>query len=68
MLSDLAALTPPLIVGAAFVIGVVLFMRRQLGPAAGTDDDDGRSHIPVEPRNADPGGQPPGPPAGQRKV
>ena len=38
MLSDLAALTPPLIVGVAFVIWVVLFMRRQLGPRTGTDD------------------------------
>jgi hypothetical protein len=40
MLADLAALTPPLIVGGVFVIGVVMFLRRQMGPAAGPAEDD----------------------------
>lgn len=31
MLQDLAALTPPLVVCVAFLIGVVLFLRRQMG-------------------------------------
>ena len=30
MLADLAALTPPLVVCAAFLIGVVLFLHRQM--------------------------------------
>lgn len=30
MLQDLAALTPPLVVCAAFLIGVVLFLRAQM--------------------------------------
>ena len=32
MLADLEALTPPLIVGGAFLIGVVWFLRRQMSP------------------------------------
>ncbi|HEX9359795.1 MAG TPA: hypothetical protein VF933_39060 [Streptosporangiaceae bacterium] len=32
MLGDLAALTPPAVVCAAFLIGVGLFLRHQLGP------------------------------------
>jgi hypothetical protein len=31
MLQDLAALTPPLVVCGAFLVGVVLFLRRQMG-------------------------------------
>ena len=32
MLGDLAALTPPVVVCVAFLIGVGLFLRHQLGP------------------------------------
>jgi hypothetical protein len=40
MLADLAALTPPLVVCVAFLIGVWLFLRRQMAAKdAGGDDD-----------------------------
>lgn len=39
MLQDLAALTPPLVVCGAFLIGLVLFLRRQMG--AGDSEDRG---------------------------
>lgn len=39
MLQDLAALIPPLVVCAAFLIGLVLFLRRQMG--AGHSEDRG---------------------------
>jgi hypothetical protein len=32
MLQDLAALTPPLVVGLAFLIGLALLLRSQLAP------------------------------------
>jgi hypothetical protein len=32
MWQDLAALTPPLVVCVAFLIGLVIFLRRQIGP------------------------------------
>ena len=45
MLSDLAALTPPLVVCVAVIIAVVLFLRRQMAPKRDADakrrlDDD----------------------------
>lgn len=40
MLQDLEALTPPLVVAAAFLIGLVLFLRRQMGPGGSVDQDD----------------------------
>ena len=40
MLSDLAALTPPAVVCAAFLIGVGLFLRHQLGPKRESADDE----------------------------
>jgi hypothetical protein len=44
MWQDLAALTPPLVVCVAFLIGVAMFLRRQLGPKRnGTPDDRRRS-------------------------
>jgi hypothetical protein len=67
VLSDLAALTPPLIVAAAFVIGVVLFLRRQLGPSAGSTGDDGDAEIP-DGGNADLGDHRAAPSADHRKV
>jgi len=32
MWQDVAALTPPLVMCAAFIIGVVFFLRREMGP------------------------------------
>ncbi len=43
MLSDLAALTPPALVCAAFLIGVIAFIRREMrgpGKRSATEDDD----------------------------
>jgi hypothetical protein len=40
MLSDLAALTPPVVVCVAFLIGVGLFLRHQLGPKREPADDE----------------------------
>lgn len=45
MLSDLAALTPPLVVCVAFLIGVGLFLRRQLGPKHESADDEYQGDI-----------------------
>lgn len=67
VLSDLAALTPPLIVAAAFVIGVVLFLRRQMGPTTGSTGDDD-AEIPDGTGNADPGDHQAAPSADHRKV
>ena len=35
MWQDLAALTPPLVVCVAFLIGLVLFLRHEMGPRRG---------------------------------
>jgi len=32
MWQDLAALTPPLVVGVAFLIGLIVFLRREMSP------------------------------------
>jgi hypothetical protein len=40
MLSDLAALTPPTVVGVAFLIGLGIFLRRQLGPKQESAEDE----------------------------
>lgn len=40
MLSDLAALTPPTVVAVAFLIGVGIFLRRQLGPKQESAEDE----------------------------
>jgi hypothetical protein len=46
MLSDLAALTPPALVCAAFLVGVIAFIRREMGGSgkrsAAEDDDEAR--------------------------
>ena len=39
LLSDLAALTPPAVVCVAFLIGVGLFLRHQLGPKRESAED-----------------------------
>ena len=35
MWQDLAALTPPLVVCVAFIIGLAIFLRREMGPKRG---------------------------------
>ena len=45
MLGDLEALTPPLVVAVAFLIGLTFFLRRQMGPGDPPEDDsDGRHY------------------------
>ena len=55
MLQDLAALTPPLVVCGAFLIGVALFLRRQMGGSRRPADDDGGTDIHDDGMNADAG-------------
>jgi hypothetical protein len=45
MLADLAALTPPFVVCAAFVIGLVALLRHQMAPKRRANGKD-RSHDP----------------------
>ena len=52
MLQDLAALTPPLLVCAAFLVGLVMFLRRQLGPSRPTGDSEAETEIPDDTGNA----------------
>ena len=66
--ADLVALTPPLVVGGAFVIGVVMFLRRQMSPRRGTTDDRDDAEIGPEHRNAEPGDPSHGPSSDQHKV
>jgi hypothetical protein len=42
MWQDLAALTPPLVVCAAFIIGLVMFLRREMRPKRGDPGEDRR--------------------------
>jgi hypothetical protein len=39
MLSDLAALTPPAVVCVAFLVGLVLLLRREMGPKRRVRED-----------------------------
>jgi hypothetical protein len=63
MLADLAALTPSLVVCVAFLIGVGLFLRRQMaakqsgGDDGAPDDISGDSGIP-EPDRSQPSSRP----------
>jgi hypothetical protein len=68
MLADLAALTPPLVVAGVFLIGLILFLRRQLGGAHEQGQGDDGSDIPDDGRNVahDESAQPSSPDA--RKV
>jgi hypothetical protein len=45
MLSDLAALTPPAVVCVAFLIGVGIFLRHQLGPKHESAEDEYQGDI-----------------------
>ena len=42
MLKDLAALTPPAVVCAAFVVGLVLLLRREMAPKRRVQEGAGR--------------------------
>lgn len=66
--ADLVALTPPLVVGGAFVIGVVMFLRRQMSARRDSVDDRDGADIGAERRNADPGDPGHGSSADQHKV
>ena len=68
MLADLEALTPPLIMAAAFLIGLTLFLRRQMGPRDQPEDDGDEADIQDGTSNADPGDTSHGPSSDQHKV
>jgi len=71
MLADLAALTPPLIMATAFLIGVALFLRRQMSPRDQSVDEADESDIPDDAPNdarGDPGDPAHGPSTDQHKV
>jgi hypothetical protein len=68
MLADLAALTPPLIMAAAFLIGLTLFLRRQMSPRGQHGDDGDEAGITDGTSNDDPGDAPHGPSTDQHKV
>ncbi len=55
MLQDLAALTPPLVVCGAFLIGVILFLRRQMGAGGAPADRDDETDIHEDSSNVDTG-------------
>ena len=68
MLADLAALTPPLIMAAAFLIGLTLFLRRQLSPRGRHAEDGDEADITGGTSNDDPGDAAHGPSTDQHKV
>jgi hypothetical protein len=68
MIADLEALTPPLIVAAAFLLGLALFLRRQLGPRRREAEDGDGADIRDRASNADPGDATHGPSTDQHKV
>jgi hypothetical protein len=53
MLQDLEALTPPLVVFVAFLIGVVLFLRRQMRAGGSSAHGDDAADIHDDGSNAD---------------
>ena len=66
MLAYLEALTPPLVVAAALVIGVVMFLRRQMGAPSATDGHD-QAEIQDDDANDGQPDHPHAPPAGRGK-
>ena len=66
--ADLVALTPPLVVAGAFVIGVVMFLRRQMSPRQDPVDDRDEAEIGAGPQKADPADPTDGPSTDQHKV
>ena len=68
MLADLEALTPPLIMAAAFLIGLTLFLRRQMSPRGQAEDDGDEAGNTGSTSNDDPGDGTHGPSTDQHKV
>ena len=68
MLADLEALTPPLIMAIAFLIGLALFLRRQMSPRDQSSDDGDEAEITGSTSNDDPGDATHGPSTDQHKV
>ena len=68
MIADLEALAPPLIMAAAFLFGLVLFLRRQLGPRRREAEEGDEADIRGSASNADPGDATHGPSTDQHKV
>jgi hypothetical protein len=68
MIADLEALTPPLIMAAAFLFGLALFLRRQMGPRGGGEDDGDATDIRDSTSKEDPADAADGPSTDQHKV
>jgi hypothetical protein len=68
MIADLEALAPPLIMAAAFLFGLVMFLRRQLGPRSREAEEGDEADIRGSASNADPGDATHGPSTDQHKV
>ena len=68
MIADLEALAPPLIMAAAFLFGLVMFLRKQLGPRSREAEGDDEAEIRGSASNADPGDASHGPSTDQHKV
>ena len=68
MIADLEALAPPLIMAAAFLFGLAMFLRRQLGPRGREAEEGDESEIRDIASNADPGDATHGPSTDQHKV
>jgi len=68
VIAGLEALTPPLIMAAAFLFGLVMFLRRQLGPRHREAEDSQEADIRDSTSNADPGDAAHGPSTDQHKV
>ena len=68
MIADLEALAPPLIMAAAFLFGLAMFLRRQLGPRVREAQEGEEADIQDSTSNADPGDATPGPSTDQHKV
>jgi hypothetical protein len=68
MIADLEALAPPLIMAAAFLFGVAMFLRRQLGPRRPEAEDGDDADIRDSASKSDPGDATHGPSTDQHKV
>jgi hypothetical protein len=68
MIADLEALAPPLIMAAAFLFGLAMFLRRQLGPRGRGAEEGDEADIQDSTSNADPGDATHGPSTDQHKV
>jgi hypothetical protein len=68
MLADLEALTPPLVMAVAFLIGVGMFLRRQMGPRRHPVDECAEADNAGGSGNADPADPAQGSSAEEHKV